>query len=139
MPTWLTPGSKKAPDTKKYKTLSEKWEMVDPPRTQFEDFSVIFVSLGCQRTHLRNRVCFLNFLLRFCGGVAEREREYSMVFTLSNAHHTLWEKVSFVMILDTSQGGLNQSETKTKYIYIYIYIYIEREREREMYIYTYSL
>ena len=44
---------------------------------------------------------FWTFLLRFCAGVAEREREYSMVFTVSNAHDTFGEKVGFVMILDT--------------------------------------
>ena len=44
---------------------------------------------------------FLVFLLRFCGNVAERDRAYSMVFIVSNAHRTFWEKVGFVMILDT--------------------------------------
>ena len=37
----------------------------------------------------------------FCGNVAERERLDSMVFIVSNAHRTFWEKVGFVMILDT--------------------------------------
>ena len=48
----------------------------------------------------------LTFLLRFFGGVAEREREYDMVFIVSKAHHTLWDKVGFVMTLDirTSAG-----------------------------------
>ena len=40
---------------------------------------------------------FLRF--RFC--VAEREWEYSMAFTLSNAHGIFEEKVGFVQILDT--------------------------------------
>ena len=44
---------------------------------------------------------FLTFLLRFCGGVAERKRLNSMVFTVSNAHGIFGEKVGFVLILDT--------------------------------------
>ena len=44
---------------------------------------------------------FWTSLLRFCAGVAEREREYCMVFSVSNAHHTFWEKVGFVMSVDT--------------------------------------
>ena len=39
-----------------------------------------------------------SFVLKFCRCVAERELECSMVFTLSNAHHTFWDKVCFVMI-----------------------------------------
>ena len=44
---------------------------------------------------------FLTFLLRFCGGVAKRKQLNSMVFTVSNAHGIFWEKVGFVLILDT--------------------------------------
>ena len=51
---------------------------------------------------------FWTFLLRFCGGVAEREREYSMYFTVSNAHHTFWKKVGFVMILDTFRASVGE-------------------------------
>ena len=46
-------------------------------------------------------IVFLTFLLRFCGGVAERKRLNSMVFTMSNAHDIFAEKVGFVLILDT--------------------------------------
>ena len=44
---------------------------------------------------------FLTFLLRFCGGVAERKQLNSMVFTVSNAHGIFGGKVGFVLILDT--------------------------------------
>ena len=44
---------------------------------------------------------FLTLLLRFCGGVTERKRLNSMVFTMSNAHGTFGDKVGFVLILDT--------------------------------------
>ena len=44
---------------------------------------------------------FLIFLLRFCGGVAERKRLNSIVFTMSNAHGIFWKKIGFVLILDT--------------------------------------
>ncbi len=56
VPTWGAPGSKKTPDTKKYKQILEKCEMVVPPRPHFEHFSVIFVSWGCKLTHLQNRL-----------------------------------------------------------------------------------
>ena len=48
---------------------------------------------------------FWTFLLRFCAGAAEREREYSIVFTVSNAHHTFWEKVGSVMVFDTFRAS----------------------------------
>ena len=44
---------------------------------------------------------FLTLLLRFCGGVTERKRLNSIVFTVSNAHCIFAQKVGFVMILDT--------------------------------------
>ena len=44
---------------------------------------------------------FLTFRLRFCGGVAERQRMNSMVLIVSNAHGIFGEKVGFVLILDT--------------------------------------
>ena len=47
-------------------------------------------------------------LPRFCGGVAEREREYSLVFTMSNAHHTVWDQIGFVMILDTFRTSVGE-------------------------------
>ena len=31
-----------------------------------------------------------------------------MVFTVSNAHHTFWEKVGFVMILDTFRASAGE-------------------------------
>ena len=40
------------------------------------------------------------FILRLCVGVAKRERDYSIVFMVSNTHETFREKVGFVMILD---------------------------------------
>ena len=52
-------------------------------------------------------VC-LTVLLRFSNGVAEREREYSMVFTVSNAHRTFGEKVGFVMISDTFRAPVGE-------------------------------
>ena len=54
---------------------------------------------------------FWTLLLRFCGGVAEREREYSMVFNVSNAHHTFLDKIGFVMILDTFRASLREPFT----------------------------
>ena len=54
------------------------------------------------------RSVFGTLFLRFCGGVAEREREYSMVFTMSNEHRTFWEKVGFVMILDTFRAPVGE-------------------------------
>ena len=47
--SWLFTG-----DTKQYKKIQEKCEMVVPPGPHFEHFSLIFVSLGCKLTHLRN-------------------------------------------------------------------------------------
>ena len=40
--------------------------------------------------------------------MAKREREYSKVFTVSNAHHTFWEKVCFVMVLDTFRASVGK-------------------------------
>ena len=40
--------------------------------------------------------------------MAEREREYSTVFTMSNAHHTFWDKVGFVMSLDTFRASVGE-------------------------------
>ena len=54
------------------------------------------------------RSVFGTLFLRFCGGVAERKREYSLVFIVSNAHHTFWEKVGSVMILDTFRAPVGQ-------------------------------
>ena len=51
---------------------------------------------------------FLILFLRFCAGVSEREREYSIIFTVSNAHHTFWEKVGFVMILETFRASVGE-------------------------------
>ena len=51
---------------------------------------------------------FGTLFLRFSRCVAKREWEYSMVFTVSNAHHTFWDKVCFDMIPATfwaSVGG----------------------------------
>ena len=41
---------------------------------------------------------FGTLFLRFCRCVAERERESSMVFTVSNTHHTFLDQMCFVMI-----------------------------------------
>ena len=46
--------------------------------------------------------------LRFCRCVAEREWEYSIGFTASNAHHTFWDKMCFVMILATSRASVGE-------------------------------
>ena len=44
VPTWGAAGPKKAPDAKKYKQNTEQFGMVDPPRPQFDDLSMIFSS-----------------------------------------------------------------------------------------------
>ena len=46
--------------------------------------------------------------LRFCLCVAEREWEYSKVFTVSNTHHTFWDKMCFVMILGTFRTSVGE-------------------------------
>ena len=48
---------------------------------------------------------FGTLFLRFFLCVAERECEYSMVFTVSNTHHTFLDKVCFVMILATFRAS----------------------------------
>ena len=40
-------------------------------------------------------------LLRFCRCVAKREWEHSVVVTVSNTHHTFWDKMCLVMTLST--------------------------------------
>ena len=40
--------------------------------------------------------------------MAERELEYSEIFTVSNAHHTFSQKVGFVMILDTFRAPVGK-------------------------------
>ena len=51
---------------------------------------------------------FGTLFLRFSRCVAEREWEYSMFFTVSNAHHTFWAKIGFVMILDTFRASVGE-------------------------------
>ena len=51
---------------------------------------------------------FWTLFLRFCGGLAEREMEFSIVFTVSNAHHTFGDKIGFVMILDTFRASVGE-------------------------------
>ena len=46
--------------------------------------------------------------LRFCLCVAERECEYSMVFTVSNAHHRFWDRMSFVMIIVKFRASIGE-------------------------------
>ena len=51
--------------------------MVDPPGPQVENYSVIFRKFGVFADTPAESSVFFIFLLRFCAGVAEREREYS--------------------------------------------------------------
>ena len=51
---------------------------------------------------------FWTLFRRFCGGLADREMDYSIVFTVSNAHHTVWDKIGFVMILDTFRASVGE-------------------------------
>ena len=51
---------------------------------------------------------FWTLFLRFCGGLAERDMEFSMCFTMSNAHHTFGDKIGFVMILDTFRASVGE-------------------------------
>ena len=46
--------------------------------------------------------------LRFCGGLAGGDVEYSMVFTVSNTHHTFCVKLHFVMIFGTFWGSFGE-------------------------------
>ena len=48
---------------------------------------------------------FSIFLLRFRGGLPERELEYSAVFIVSNTHNIFWAKVGCVMIIDTFRAS----------------------------------
>ena len=100
MPTVEVAGPQKPPDTEKYKQNSEKCEVVDPPRPQFKDFAAILVNL-CVSGHTYGVVCFWSCLQRFCGGVAEPQREYSRFFAVSKARHTFLQKVGVVMVIDT--------------------------------------
>ena len=52
---------------------------------------------------------FGTLFLKFCGGLADREMEYSKVCTVSNTHHTFWDKIGFVMILDTFRASVGKS------------------------------
>ena len=40
--------------------------------------------------------------------MAEREWEHSIFFTVSNAHHTFWDKMCFVMILGTFRASVGE-------------------------------
>ena len=40
--------------------------------------------------------------------MAEREWEYSMCFTVSNTHHTFWDKMCFVMSLASFQASIGE-------------------------------
>ena len=40
--------------------------------------------------------------------MAERECEYSMVFTVSNTHHTFLDKVCFVMIIASFRASVGE-------------------------------
>ena len=40
--------------------------------------------------------------------MAEREREYTIFIVVPNAHHTFWEKVGFVMILNTFRASAGE-------------------------------
>ena len=51
---------------------------------------------------------FWTLLLRFCGGVAKREWEYSIVFTVSNAHHTFLDKMCFVIIFACFRASVGE-------------------------------
>ena len=51
---------------------------------------------------------FGTLFLRFSRCVAKREWEYSMVFTVSNAHHTFLDKVCFVMIFPTFLASVGE-------------------------------
>jgi hypothetical protein len=51
---------------------------------------------------------FETLFLRFCGGSAEGEVQYSMVFTVSNTHHTFCVKLHFVMIFGTFLGSFGE-------------------------------
>mgnify|MGYP005642917163 CR=1 FL=1 len=51
---------------------------------------------------------FWTLILRFCGGLADGDVEYSMVFTVSNTHHTFSEKLHVVMILGTFWGSFGE-------------------------------
>ena len=51
---------------------------------------------------------FWTLILRFRGGLAEGQVEYSMVFTVSNTHHTFSEKLHVVMIFATFWGSFGE-------------------------------
>ena len=51
---------------------------------------------------------FGTLFLRFCRCVAEREWKYSVFFMVSNAHHTFWDKIGFVTILDTFRASVGE-------------------------------
>ncbi len=51
---------------------------------------------------------FLTLCLRFCGGLADGDVELSMVFTVSNTHHTFCVKLHLSMIFGTVWGSFGQ-------------------------------
>ena len=51
---------------------------------------------------------FLIPILRFCGGFRKGEVEYSMVFTVSNAHHAFSDLLHLRMIFGTFWGSFGE-------------------------------
>ena len=49
---------------------------------------------------------FLTLILRFCGGLADGDVEYSMV--VSNTHHTFYEKFDVFIIFSTCWGSFGE-------------------------------
>ena len=63
---------------------------------------------------------FGTLLLRFRHFVAEREWEYSIIFTISNAHHKLWDKMSFVIIVVTF--GPQLESLLVRFVYFWVFV-----------------
>ena len=66
-------------------------------QSRFEDLLVIFVSFGVFRDTPTESFVLGTLLLRFFDIVAEREREYSVFFTMPNSHLTFVGKIGVVI------------------------------------------
>ena len=108
VPTWRATGSKKAPDSQNYNNWPDQWEMVYPPRPQLQDFQDI-CKLGVVADSPTESCVFWISFLRFCGDVAERGWEYSMLLIVSTAHHTFLDEVGFDMIVNTFRVSVGEA------------------------------